>query len=71
MKVNLIYFKRTGKFYSEGTYETKETNLGNIWEEVSTMRNNKNLPGLVVGCSDFIVSIDVPDHPYNHPHLFI
>ena len=69
MKVNLIYFKQTGKFFSEGTYETEKEHLFQIFTEVREKTHSGDLPGLIKGHSEFLVSIDVPDHPHRHPHL--
>lgn len=69
MKVKLDYFKQSGKFYGDGEYETQETVLFRIWDEVEDKRNLGVLPGLAEGHSRFIVSIDVPEHELNHPHL--
>jgi hypothetical protein len=71
MKVNLTYFKQTGKYYSKGSYETDKEHLFQIFEEVRLMVQAGTLPGLCRGCNEFIVGIDVPDHPHNHPHLVI
>lgn len=71
MIVKLDMFKRNGKWYSEGEYETEEKPLYQIWAEVRRMRDERRLPGLIEGHSDFIVSVDVPDHEHNHPHLII
>ena len=69
MKVNLIYFKPNGKFYSEGSFETEERHLFEIWNEVDVLVRTKTLPGLTEGAGGYIVLIDVPEHPHNHPHL--
>ena len=69
MKVLLTYFKLTGKFYASGEYETTLKDLGEIWNEVSEMLNPGRLPGLIEGHSQFFVTVNVPDHEYNHPHL--
>lgn len=71
MKVNLTYFKDTGKYYSEGSYETEKEHLFSIFQEVQQKVQDRILPGLVRGCSEFIVGIDVPDHPNNHPRLIV
>lgn len=72
MKVNLTYFKHTGKYYSEGSYTTTNESLLGIWEEVRDMAfTTKTLPDLIEGHSEFIVSIDVPEHPHNHPKLLL
>lgn len=71
MKVNLVYFKHSGKYYSDAQYFTGEEDLWMIWNEVEEKLIDGKLPGLVDGAREFIVSVDVPEHPYNHPHLII
>lgn len=68
-RVDLTYFRTTGKFYSEGSYETTVQHLWQIWEEVDRMRRERRLPGLQEGHSNYIVLVDVPDHEHNHPVL--
>ena len=70
MKVYLTYFKQNGKYYSDGHYETQKSSLLDIWEEVRIMIRERKLPDLTEGHSEFIVSVDVPEHEMNHPHLF-
>ncbi len=69
--VKLTYFKPSGKYYSDGEYESNKEDLWEIWNEVEQKRESGHLPGLIEGHSPFIVSVDVPDHPHNHPHLII
>lgn len=71
MKVNLEYFKKTGRYYSECSYVTTKEHLYEIFEEVRNLKEAKMLPGLVKGHSEFIVHIDVPEHPNNHPKLIV
>jgi len=71
MKVKLTYFKTSGKYYSDGEYNTTQDTMHGIWQEVRLMRTMGKLPGLVDGCSEFITSVDVPEHKYNHPHIII
>jgi len=35
------------------------------------MEERQVLPGLHIGHSEVIVSVDVPNHPHNHPKLII
>ena len=45
MKVNLTYFKHTGKFYADGSYDSQWTDLLDIWDEVRDMAfHRKDLP---------------------------
>ncbi len=71
--VQLDYFKRSGKWHAEGSYVSEHTSLNKIWAEVHRLRFSGKLPGLVEGNwhTDYIVSIDVPEHPHRHPHLII
>ena len=73
MKVNLQLFEQSGKFYIESSYGTYLTDINSIFDEVRKMRYKGILPGLVpsgYGAHlNYIVSIDVPGHPNNHPHL--
>lgn len=83
MIVKLTYFKPTGKYYASGEYETKlpardlrhpqsslpAPYLHEIWAEVEAMIELRRCPDLVEGHSNFLVAVDVPDHPHNHPHL--
>jgi len=71
MKVVLQYFRESGKWYSEGEYNTDKKHLFDIWEEVLSMVRTKRLPGLVEDHSDYYVLIDVPQHPHRHPHLIV
>jgi hypothetical protein len=71
--VKVTYFKRSGKYYTHCEYETEEVSLLSIWSEVIRMKENGTLPGLSSGGvdSEFIISVDVPDHPNNHPKLIV
>ena len=73
LEVNLTYFRQTGKYYAEGLFLVrKETPLFEIWDMVADLRWIAQLPGLTRGHSiDYIVLIDVPEHPHRHPHLLI
>lgn len=68
-KVQLTYFRTTGKYYTEGEFETSAQHLWHIWAEVDRMRLEKTLPGLIKGHSPFIVLVEVPNHEHDHPIL--
>jgi hypothetical protein len=69
-KVNLTYYKPSGKYYSEDNFETLPKSLYEIWQDVQWMIDQNLLPGLSSGVrAGFIVQVDVPDCPHNHPHL--
>ncbi len=67
MKVELIYFKSTGKYYTEGEYETEKPQLYEIWDEVQSLRKTKSLPGILG--DEWIILVNVPGHPHEHPKL--
>lgn len=69
--VKLTYFKQSGKYYSEGEYYSKEEDMWRIFDEVRRLLQNKVLPGLIEGHSNFIVYVEVPDHRHNYPTLVI
>lgn len=74
MKVKVTYFKRTGKYYSSDTFEcplVETAPLYRYWEHVNELRAAGNAPGLIGGGRDFIVAVDVPEHPHAHPHLLM
>lgn len=68
-RVKLTYFKQTGKYYSEGEYVSKKLHLFEVWGEVKDMLKAGRRPGLVDGKNEFFVTVDVPEHPHNHPVL--
>lgn len=67
LNVHLIYFKPTGKYYSEGLYETKLVNMFEIYDEVEKMKIH---PALSYKW-DGIILVEVPEHPNNCPKLII
>ncbi len=70
-KVELTYFKQSGKYYSTASYTSQEEKLFKIFEEVREMKRIGKLPGLVSGCTEFLVLINVSNHPHNHPRLIL
>jgi len=59
MTVKLTYFKDSGKYYSEGTYESLKEPF-EIVKEVKKMLENKVRPGLTCGKCNFYVLIETP-----------
>ena len=62
MLVNLTYFKKSGKYYSSGSYITKHTVIHLIFDEVRDMWAKRELPDLIKGCTRFTVYIDPQDN---------
>lgn len=71
LKVNLVYFKRSGKYYSNGSFEVSaKCSLLDVWDAVERMKREGRLPDLVEGANEFFILVDVPGHPHNHPKFF-
>lgn len=70
-KVNLVYFRESGKYYTEGEYISEHESISQIWEEVARMQELKRLPGLIEGSVFPIISVEIAGHPHEHPHLVI
>lgn len=69
-KIQLIYFRQTGKFLTIADATIAHDALVDIWEEVDDMRRMGRLPGLRPGAGrDLFVIIDVPDHPQRVLHM--
>jgi len=71
MRVELTYFKGTGKYVTEATYETEMKDMHDIWDELRVMLNDGKRPGLYDGHSGYHVLVNVPDHPHDHPRLMV
>lgn len=69
MRVELTYFTQSGKYYTSCSYSTEKIDVWEIHLEVQDMVSQRRLPGLVDGAHGFLVHVNVPDHPHNHPHL--
>lgn len=69
-KVQLIYFRQTGKFLAFADTLLAHESLVEIWEEIDDMRRLGRLPGLRPGAGrDLFVLVDVPSHPQRVLHL--
>lgn len=69
-KVQLIYFRQTGKFLAGAETMIAHDELVEIWEAVDDMRRLGRLPGLRPGAGrDLFVVVDVPDHPQRVLHM--
>jgi hypothetical protein len=45
-KVELQYFKSTGKYYTSGEYMSEQESVYDVFSEVRAMHKNGTLPGL-------------------------
>lgn len=69
-KVQLIYFRPTGKFLTTVQTMIAREKIADIWEEIHDMRRAGRLPGLRPNAGrDLFVIVDVPDHPQRVLHL--
>jgi len=64
MIVKLTYFKPSGKYYTDSVYNANATTLHDVCAEVRNLKEEKGLPGLAAGHSDFIVLVIVDEVPY-------
>jgi len=69
-RVQLSYFRQTGKFLTLAEMMTSRETITEIWAEVNDMRRLGCLPNLRPGTGrDLFVIIDVPDHPQRLLHM--
>jgi hypothetical protein len=69
-KVQLIYFRPTGKFLTHAETVIAHEEIAKIWEEIHEMRRWGRLPGLRPNAGrDLLIVVDVPDHPQRVLHL--
>ena len=68
-KVNLTYFKPNGTYYTSSNYETNLSHMFEIHDEVNALQKTCKLPGILG--NDWIIFIDVPDHPHNFPKIIL
>jgi hypothetical protein len=69
-KVQLIYFRQTGKFLARAETTIALDELVEVWEAVDDMRRLGRLPGLRPGAGrDLFIVVDVPDHPQRVLHM--
>ena len=69
-KVQLIYFRQTGKFLARAEMTVTLDELIEVWEAVDDMRRLGRLPGLRPGAGrDLFIVVDVPDHPKRMLHM--
>jgi hypothetical protein len=69
-KVQLIYFRQTGKFLTFAETTIAHDEIVEIWEAIDDMRRLGRLPGLRPGAGrDLFIIVDVPDHPKRVLHM--
>lgn len=71
-KVQLAYFRLTGKFLAFADCVVEQPTLAQVWEEIHEMRRLGRLPGLRANAGrDLFILVDVADHPQREMHLVI
>lgn len=69
-KVQLTYFRSTGKFLATVSLTSEHDDLVDIWDEIDERRRLGRLPGLRPGAGrDLFIVVDVPDHPKRVLHM--
>jgi hypothetical protein len=69
-RVQLTYFRQTGKFLTTAETSIAHEAITEIWKEVDSRRRLGDLPGLRPGAGrDLFVVVDVPDHPQRVLHM--
>nr|MBW0155835.1 hypothetical protein [Candidatus Methylopumilus sp.] len=63
------YFKRSGKYYTDGSYYSEKEWMHHIFDEVDDMKKNLRLPGLSSRDWDGIIHIYSDTHPNAYPGL--
>jgi len=71
-RVQLIYFRSTGKFVAVGAFSTEYATLDQIWEEVHELRRMGQLPNLRPNSGrDLHILVDVMNHPSRELHICV
>ena len=68
IEVKLTYFKKSGKYYTKGSYMSDYKLIYHICEDI---RNMEKHPGLSGKWEEGFISVDIPEHCLNHPHLIV
>lgn len=72
--VRCTYFKPdTGKYYSSGEMQMAlpTGQMSDAWDAVRLSNTHGGLPGLDKLSKGWIVLVDVPTHPHDHPKLIL
>ena len=69
--MHLTYFKGHGKYYSDGEYTSHKEQLFEIVAEARDMARAGKVPGMVDGYKPKFMLINVPNHPHDHPALYV
>jgi hypothetical protein len=71
-KVQLAYFRPTGKFLTYASVMINQELLPKIWDEIHERRRIGQLPGLRPNAGrDLLILVDVMDHPQRVLHMVL
>lgn len=70
-RVELTYFKNSGKYYISGFYFSDKEHMFEIFEEVKEKKNNKTLPDLSPGSWDGPILVESKNNPNGYPGLIM
>jgi hypothetical protein len=71
VKIELTYFKESGKYYTQGEFDVPdETHYYDVIDMVKKMIVDEELPGLASGCWEFDVLMEPKGEKCSVPHLF-
>ena len=71
-KVQLAYFRLTGKFLAFADCVVDQEAISAIWSEIHELRRLGRLPGLRVNAGrDLFILVDVVGHPQRELHMVI
>lgn len=69
-KVQLTYFKQSGKYYEESEFLSRREDVNKIFEDVKSLQAGGALPGLSPGCGkDFYIMVNPVELPQGYPAL--
>jgi hypothetical protein len=72
LKVKLTYFRKSGKYYSNGKFDVPDdTPYFVIIEKVRKMQRDGKLPGLAQGYTNVLIYIRCPGHEHDHPRILV
>ena len=71
-RIKLTYFKPSGKYYTDGEYQTERAQWWDVIDEIKEMRRGGKLPGFCEGGGKWsIIHVDGDDHPGGYPVLIM
>ena len=70
--IKLDYFKPdTGKWYASGGADVDIDAVHDAWTLVREWNTLGGLPGLSEGSNGWLIHVQVPTHPHDHPRMIL